>query len=158
MICYLFILTLFSFDQSISYQKKVTKSFEDRLKTCTLVLTESRNQGVDSLLALSIAWQETKFTSNAVSPSGNHFGAMQVVPSLWCEHRTKKNCDLIKAGVFALRTYLEINDFDEFKAVSGYAGGGKGADDYAKKVLKTKNKIKIVLESLPNDNLIILEK
>ena len=158
MICYLFILTLFSFDQSISYQKKLTKSFEDRLKTCNLIVTESKSQDVDPLLALSIAWQETKFTSNAVSPSGKHFGAMQVLPSLWCENKTKKNCDLIKAGVFALRTYLEINDFDEFKAVSGYAGKGKGANDYAKKVLKTKTQIKLVLESLPYDNLIIFEK
>lgn len=157
MLCYLFILSLFSHDQSVAYSKKLGASFQDRLETCRLVVKEAKDQAVDPILAVSIAFQESKFTKNAVAFDGKGFGAMQATPRLWCEKKKIENCDLIKAGVKALRTYLELHDWDEYKAIKAYAGKGKKAHEYALRIMRIKTKTKTLLKDLNDENLIIIE-
>ena len=68
-----------------------------------------------------------------------------------------ENCDLIKAGVKALRTYLELYDWDEYKAVKAYAGKGKKAHEYSLRILRIKTKTQNLLKDLNHENLIIIE-
>jgi hypothetical protein len=157
MLCYLFILSLFTQDQSVAYSKKLGATFQDRLSTCKLVVKEANEQAVDPILAVSIAFQESKFTKNAIAFDGKGFGAMQATPRLWCEKKKIENCDLIKAGVKALRTYLELYDWDEYKAVKAYAGKGKKAHEYSLRILRIKTKTQNLLKDLNHENLIIIE-
>jgi len=157
MLCYLFILSLFTQDQSVAYSKKLGATFQDRLSTCKLVVKEANAQAVDPILAVSIAFQESKFTKNAIAFDGKGFGAMQATPRLWCEKKKIENCDLIKAGVKALRTYLEIHDWDEYKAIKAYAGKGKKAHEYSLRILRIKTKTQNLLKDLNHENLIIIE-
>ena len=157
MLCYLFILSLFTQDQSVAYSKKLGATFQDRLSTCRLVVKEANEQAVDPILAVSIAFQESKFTKNAIAFDGKGFGAMQATPRLWCENKKLENCDLIKAGVTALRTYLEIHDGDEFQAVKAYAGKGEKAHKYARRILRIKAKTINLLEGIQDEDLIIIE-
>lgn len=157
MLCYLFILSLFTQDQSVAYSKKLGATFQDRLSTCRLVVKEANEQAVDPILAVSIAFQESKFTKNAIAFDGKGFGAMQATPRLWCEKKKIENCDLIKAGVKALRTYLELYDWDEYKAVKAYAGKGKKAHEYSLRILRIKTKTQNLLKDLNHENLIIIE-
>jgi hypothetical protein len=87
MLCYLFILSLFTQDQSVAYSKKLGATFQERLSTCRLVVKEANAQAVDPILAVSIAFQESKFTKNAIAFDGKGFGAMQATPILLCEKK-----------------------------------------------------------------------
>ena len=73
------------------------------------------------------------------------------------EKKKIENCDLIKAGVKALRTYLELYDWDEYKAVKAYAGKGKKAHEYSLRILRIKTKTQNLLKDLNHENLIIIE-
>lgn len=157
MLCYIMILSLFTHDQSIDYSKKLSKTFQNRLKTCKMVAQEAKNQAIDPVLAVSIAFNESKFTQDAIAFDNKGFGPMQATPRLWCENKKLENCDLIKAGVTALRTYLEIHDGDEFKAVKAYAGKGEKAHKYARRILRIKAKTINLLKGIQDEDLIIIE-
>lgn len=157
MICYFLVLSLFSSSDSMGYTKKLAQSTEARIETCLLVHEEARRQEVDILLALSIAFHESKFEKDAIASDGKGFGAMQATPRLWCDNKKKENCDLIKAGVTALKQYLVIHDYNEAKAVESYAGKGKKAKEYSKKILKLKNKATIIMESIKHETIVIFK-
>lgn len=74
-----------------------------RSETCQNVVVEASRQGVDPVLAASVAWNESAFIKSAVSRAGA-VGPMQVLPRFWCK---SKDCDLVEAGVRALKYYTE---------------------------------------------------
>jgi len=76
-----------------------------RAWTCGRVARAARAQGVSVPLALAVAWHESRLEHGARSHRGA-VGPMQVVPRWWCPTRKAEGCDLVAAGVLALRTYL----------------------------------------------------
>jgi len=74
----------------------------ERFGTCLRVGIEAHAQGVDVPLALAVAWRESRFDAGAVSSVGA-VGPMQVVPRWWCPGGRRDGCDLVTAGVGALR-------------------------------------------------------
>lgn len=73
-----------------------------RFGMCLRVAVEADAQGVDVPLALAVAWRESRFDADAVSSAGA-VGPMQVVPRWWCPDGQHVGCDLVAAGVGALR-------------------------------------------------------
>ena len=71
MLCYLFILSLFTQDQSVAYSKKLGATFQDRLSTCRLVVKEANEQAVDPILAVSIVFQYRAGTQLRLAAKSN---------------------------------------------------------------------------------------
>jgi hypothetical protein len=74
---------------------------ESRTRVCIEVTKEAHRQGVDPVLAAAVSWRESSFIRTAKSKAGA-VGPMQVIPKFWCNG---KSCDLIEAGVRALKYY-----------------------------------------------------
>jgi soluble lytic murein transglycosylase-like protein len=96
-----------------------------------IVRATARRWGVDSRLALAIAWQESGFNQRWVSATGA-VGAMQVEPytgdylSRWIVHRPLDLYDAhdnATAGVALLSVLLRETRGNEKKAVAGYYQG-----------------------------------
>lgn len=116
------------------------KKLEPRRAVCVDVAKEADFQGVDPLLAISVAHVESGFRRRAKSSAGA-VGPMQVIPRFWCK---KKPCDFIKAGVYALRTYTSSHGESEglCRYVSGRrCSGAKARRRYRDKVLRFKKMI-----------------
>ena len=156
MLCYFLILSLFSNNHSIGYTKKLALENQKRLEICSVVYAQALKHEVSPILAITIAFHESKFT-NVTASDGKGFGAMQATPHLWCDTKKKEDCDLIEAGIKALKTYLEIHDYNELKAVEAYAGKGAKARAYAKRIINQKTKATIIMESLDHENLFIFK-
>ena len=113
------------------------KKLEPRRAVCVDVAKEADSQGVDPLLAISVANVEGGFRRRIKSSAGA-LGPMQVIPRFWCK---KTPCDLIKAGVYALRTYTKLYGESEglCRYVSGRrCSGAKSRQRYRDKVLRFK--------------------
>lgn len=114
------------------------KDFQQAVRTCEKVADKAIDSDVDPLLALAIAVEETRLQPNVTSPAGAK-GPMQVLPKYWCPKSSKKRpCDYIGAGLKALSYYLAKGK-SERDALRMYAGAGKGARDYAERVLRRYN-------------------
>ena len=105
-----------------------------RARVCVEVATEAQAQGVDPLLAVSVAWRESAFIRSARSSAGA-VGPMQVLPRFWCK---SKPCDHIEAGVRALRYYTERHGVND--GLCAYFSGkpcGSASRHYMQAVLET---------------------
>jgi len=110
---------------------------DSRAAVCMDVVEEAERQGVDPMLAVSVAHVESGFRRGARSHAGA-VGPMQVIPRFWCK---SKPCNHIEAGVRALRTYTESHGEGEglCRYVSGRAcRGSKTRRRYRDKVLRFK--------------------
>jgi len=107
-----------------------------RAWTCGRVARAAREQGVPVPLALSVAWSESRFAHSARSGAGA-VGPMQVVPRWWCPGGGADGCDLVRAGVMALRVYLAQERGQLRPALCKYNRGGPcrpAAERYAEGV------------------------
>ena len=73
-----------------------------RWVVCLEIVAESRRAGVDEGLAVALALAESRLTRNVVSRRGA-LGPLQVIPGYWCPGRKAAGCDVVAAGVHALR-------------------------------------------------------
>jgi len=110
---------------------------DSRAMVCRDVFQEAENQGVDPLLAVSVAHVESGFRRKAKSSAGA-VGPMQVMPQFWCK---SKRCNLIEAGVRALKTYTSSHG--EKDGLCHYFSGRacknyKSRKRYRDKVLRVK--------------------
>ena len=75
-----------------------------RFETCVAIGTQSQVEGVDGYMAIAVGYTESRFNRHAVSSAGAH-GPMQVKPSFHCPDGRLRGCDLITAGLRALKKY-----------------------------------------------------
>lgn len=76
----------------------------ERFRTCVDVGSAAQQDGQDTNLVIALSFTESRFNMNAVSSAGAH-GPLQVKPSFHCPGKRLKGCDLITAGLQALRKY-----------------------------------------------------
>lgn len=111
---------------------------------CLEVVWQAEAQGIDPVLAMSVAWHESRFKRSAVSSAGA-VGVMQVLPRYWCK---SKPCDHIEAGVRALRHYTKRRGVRD--GLCSYFSGrrckqaGRTAQRYADKVLKLASRYRAI--------------
>ncbi len=76
----------------------------ERFKTCVAVGSAAKQHHQDINLLIALSFTESRFNMNAVSSAGAH-GPLQVKPVFHCPGKRLKGCDLITAGLQALRKY-----------------------------------------------------
>ena len=72
----------------------------DRYGVCLEVVETSLRHDLDPFIAISVAWEESRFYRDRVSSAGAR-GVMQV-KTYWCPNKTFKDCNLMSSGVNAL--------------------------------------------------------
>ena len=127
------------YTESPSYNRKVDSMIPYRLEVCVEVLETAEANGVDSTLAVAVAWHESRFRKKITSKAGA-VGPLQVLPQYWCPNKQEKGCDLILSGVMALKRYTSRYPIKE--ALCRYNVGNRGckskrATRYAETVLET---------------------
>ena len=114
--------------------------------TCSDVASKAVRQDVDAVLAVAVAWTESRFDPRATSARAAQ-GPMQVMPRYWCPERTAEGCDLAHAGIRALDHYLEQHA-QPIKALCHYNAGnvcGPRGVRYARYVLATARRLRELL-------------
>lgn len=142
--CWIILFNLFGNNPdslSIGYQRKIARNLVPKLQVCKSVYTEAQKHNIDPLLAISVAYRETRFR-NVESKKGAK-GPMGVIPKYHCPKNKKQKCNYTKAGIHALNTYLELNQYELCPALAQYNRGNKGKCEkgrseynYAQDVLK----------------------
>lgn len=87
---------------------------------CQEVAFAARAAGVPVRLAVTLAWSESRFQADAVSPIGAQ-GPLQVLPRYWCPGGRAEGCDLALAGTMALRRLFDEHGFE--RGLCHYAAG-----------------------------------
>lgn len=115
---------------------------------CETVVAEAELKGVDTYTALSMAWEESKFTPTARSPEGA-IGVMQIIPRYWCPGGHAAGCDLTAAGVNAYYV-LMVKYKDRSEALCHYNSGNRcnsSSRAYARKVVRRAKSLKRIAET-----------
>ena len=107
------------------------RSVPSRSETKAMIVRIARQQGVDTRLALAIAYQESGWNQRAVSPA-NAIGVMQVIPQggQWASGLVGRRLDLLKttdnitAGVVMLRALGRSTNSMEKTVAAYYQGLG----------------------------------
>jgi LysM repeat protein len=107
------------------------RSVPSRSETKAMIVRIARQQGVDTRLALAIAYQESGWNQRAVSPA-NAVGVMQVIPEAgqWASGLVGRRLDLLKtqdnitAGVVMLRSLGHSTNSMEKTVAAYYQGLG----------------------------------
>lgn len=107
------------------------RSVPSRSETKALIIRIARQQGVDTRLALAIAFQESGWNQRAVSPA-NAIGVMQVIPQggQWASGLVGRHLDLLKTsdnitgGVVMLRSLGRHTNSMEQTVAAYYQGLG----------------------------------
>jgi len=107
------------------------RSVPSRSETKAMIVRIARQQGVDTRLALAIAYQESGWNQRAVSPA-NAIGVMQVIPQggQWASGLVGRRLDLLKttdnitAGVVMLRSLGRSTNSMEKTVAAYYQGLG----------------------------------
>ena len=107
------------------------RAVPSRSETKALIARIARQQGVDTRLALAIAYQESGWNQRAVSPA-NAVGVMQVIPEggQWASGLVGRRLDLLKAsdnitaGVVMLRSLGRSTNSMEKTVAAYYQGLG----------------------------------
>ena len=121
-LCWVVMLNIMSPNASMSYQKKIARSIPQRMKVCKQVANEAKRQKVDPILAVVIAYEETRFED--LSSSKGARGPLGVIPKYHCPHSEK--CNYTQAGVTAIKKFLSINKGNICKGLAQYNRGLKG--------------------------------
>ena len=107
------------------------RAVPSRSETKAMIVRTARTHGVDTRLALAIAYQESGWNQRAVSPA-NAVGVMQVIPQAgqWASSLVGRRLDLLKtqdnvtAGVVMLRALGRSTDSMEKTVAAYYQGLG----------------------------------
>lgn len=107
-----------------------------RAVVCADVTVQAVAHGVSPALAVSLAFHESRLDAGAVSRAGA-VGPMQVIPRWWCPGGALSGCDVVGAGVAALRTLTDAHG--RLEGVARYNAGnrpGERAWRYARTVTR----------------------
>ena len=77
----------------------------ERFNTCEVIASEAIARNVSPLIAVSVAWEESRLQKGVVSYTGCCHGPLQINPRYFCEEGRLENCDLIKDGVNAVKDF-----------------------------------------------------
>ncbi len=107
------------------------RSVPSRSETKAMIVRIARQQGVDTRLALAIAYQESGWNQRAVSPA-NAVGVMQVIPQSgqWASSLVGRRLDLLRtkdnitAGVVMLRALGHSTNSTKKTVAAYYQGLG----------------------------------
>ena len=111
------------------------------MKVCTEVAKEAINQNVDPILAVSIAYHESRFSSPTSEKGAK--GPLGVIPQYHCPSYGK--CDFTKAGITALKKWIKVNKGKSLckilaqynRGFDGICKNGRSEYFYAQRVLDT---------------------
>lgn len=87
-----------------------------RVMTCEAVYEEAELQGLDPIIAVSVAWMESRWVPDAHNRKSGAIGPLQMLPKYWCPDRHGewhvngehvKTCNTVRWGVNALRYYVQ---------------------------------------------------
>ena len=107
---------------SEGYARKHWNNARKAISVCERVAREAQRQHVDPLLAISVAARETRF-KDVISSKGAR-GPLGVIPKYHCPKKGK--CDYTKAGISALKKYLDLNGGEVCAALAQYNRGNSG--------------------------------
>ena len=65
---------------------------------------EAKEGGLPTHISIALAYTESRFSTEAKSNRGA-VGPLQILPKYHCPGRTARGCDLLAAGLSALRRY-----------------------------------------------------
>ena len=88
---------------ALSWPAHVTDC-EDRFRICMQVGQEAREYDLPPHIAVALSYTESRFNPEAESSVGA-VGPLQVLPRYHCPNRSAEGCDLVAAGLSALRRY-----------------------------------------------------
>ncbi len=104
-------------------QQEYPKDFKVRLAACSTMLRAAEKRGLDAALTLELAWGESRFNTVAVNPRSGCSGILQAAPRWWCPGKKREGCDLLDAGLDAMKHYVSTNKGDEEKALCHFKSG-----------------------------------
>lgn len=123
------------------------KRLSEMAIVCEHVVEKAESLDMDPYIAAAIAWEESRFNAEAVSPEGA-IGPMQVIPRWACPNRTRVGCDLVDAGVNAYLSWLKKYEKPR-EALCHYNSGNRCNDrsrGYARRVTKRAAQLRQVVE------------
>lgn len=136
-LCYIWLVSLSVY---VGETPPQGEQLDNKMETCWAIVEEAYEQDIDPALAITIAFNESRLRTNAKSSKGAQ-GPLQAIPRLWCPDKNgkwtangehiEKGCDLVEAGVRALKYYTQTKP-SLHEALRAY-GGGK-ATAYANRV------------------------
>lgn len=141
MICLIAVIAIFGSSTHPRHSAQMSASIE----VCEELLERNQSFNLDPVLVVAVASEETRLRRDVESASGA-VGVLQVLPIYWCP--VEGSCNAIDAGLTALSYYMKKHDNDPQKALTSYAGAGKRARAYARRVLSRMRHIKSVLDAL----------
>jgi hypothetical protein len=135
-------------------------SLENRI-VCSAIINESIKHKVKPIRALSVAWAESRITSQLKPNRSKCIGPLQIKIKYWCKEKSLYRCEPISDGVKALKYYIDhfkpirkaycfYNDARKPECKTDYMS------DYVKKVVKTYGKIKNIAVKIKYKSLNIL--
>ena len=130
----------------MGYVDKVGLSYTDRLGTCIEVANAASEMGVSMSLAISVAYQESRFNAGLKSKVGA-VGPLQIIPAYFCPKRRMKNCDLIRSGLNALIVWMTRSKTVR-EALCHYNSGNrctKSSRAYARSVLRRQHRYRVMM-------------
>jgi hypothetical protein len=143
-LCYIWLVSL---SLHIGETPPHGEMLDHSIETCWAIIEEAYEQDVDPALAVTIAFNESRLRHNLKSEKGAQ-GPLQAIPHLWCSDRKGrwsangehivKGCDLIEAGVRAVKWYTKTKP-NLHEALRAY-GGGK-ATDFANRICRLLKKV-----------------
>ncbi len=132
--------------QTYKHLSGVDANIENRI-VCSAVINEAKKQNVKPIRALSVAWAESRITSQLKPTKSNCIGPLQIKIKYWCKEKNLYRCEPVADGVKALKYYIDhfkpirkaycfYNDARKPECKKDYMSY------YVSKVVKTYNKIK----------------
>jgi len=118
--CWIALGGMFADAPSKSYVHKQSKTFASRLQVCNRVAIEARKQDVEPVLAIAIAFHESRFQPKITSGKGAK-GPLGVIPKYHCPKTGE--CDYTKAGVSAIKLVTEMHPDNLCQALAVYNRG-----------------------------------
>ena len=95
-----------SFCENLYFSFTKNIASEENIQVCSLIIDDAKSLGVPVEIALSVAWEESRFTHQLKPTPSKCVGPMQIKISYWCEGKKLKTCDIFYDGVKALKYYL----------------------------------------------------
>ena len=123
----------------------VEATLENRI-VCSAVINASKEHEIKPIRGLSVAWAESRLTTQLKPTRSNCIGPMQIKTKYWCKEKNINSCEPVTDGVKALKYYIKrfkpirkaycfYNDARKPECKKDYMS------DYVKKVVKTYGKI-----------------
>ena len=150
-----------AFCENLYYKLTKKSPSEENIQVCSLLIEDAKDLNVPVEIALSVAWEESRFTQQSKPTKFRCFGPLQIKYQYWCPNRKGKitvtkadglisKCDPYFHGVRALKYY--IKKFKPLSKALCYYNNSKKCkktykSDYVKGVYKRMSKTKSLMRT-----------